>query len=480
MKNSLKTFSLRKLKVGVASVVVASLFVVAHTATADETTSATTTTTGTTSATTTTTGPASMDPTSGSQTAPTTKVEEQPQPTSEDIAKQVVDKAQKDKKTANPNAKKPGELIDIDITKAEKATVENTEGNKVVKTESTNITIKSTKVAESGAKVGATKTETAELLNKTQKDNNTNNLNERVVKATTVQIIQEEKLVQQIEGKSKGADIVFVIDHTGSMSDDIQGVKKNITTFVKGLNTQKIDTRLGLVDYEGYDDVNYAKFGNSRFTTDTSAFIKALDSIKISGYTESPTVPLTQITKLDDFDWSEDPEIGRFAILITDEDYDLNSHTPSVESTIKALKDAKINTTVVTESFLKDDFESLYKETNGIYININTDYAQTLNKDISSWVVKTVNKGRILEVTTESYDFIKETVTVNKPVVKAEVCEAGAKVLTAGNTGVEAKVYKAGVALPATGSNNGALLTLAGLTLAASTLTVRAYRRREN
>jgi hypothetical protein len=61
-------------------------------------------------------------------------------------------------------------------------------------------------------------------------------------------------IIQKSEKKSKGvADIVFCIDHSGSMSSCIEGVKEHVNSFVKtldGLNANTIiDWQIGLCAY---------------------------------------------------------------------------------------------------------------------------------------------------------------------------------------------------------------------------------------
>ncbi|GAE87960.1 vWA domain-containing protein [Acetivibrio straminisolvens] len=50
------------------------------------------------------------------------------------------------------------------------------------------------------------------------------------------------------------ADIVFVIDTTGSMGSVINNVKTNITNFVNTLIENNVDVRLGLIDYKDLEE----------------------------------------------------------------------------------------------------------------------------------------------------------------------------------------------------------------------------------
>lgn len=46
------------------------------------------------------------------------------------------------------------------------------------------------------------------------------------------------------------ADVIFLIDTTGSMSDAIDNVKNNISSFVRKLKEEKVEVRLGLIEYK--------------------------------------------------------------------------------------------------------------------------------------------------------------------------------------------------------------------------------------
>lgn len=84
----------------------------------------------------------------------------------------------------------------------------------------------------------------------------------------------------------KSADIVFAIDATGSMKDDIEKLREEwISKLIKGLS-EFDDVRLGLLLYRDYgDNFKYkgipVKFFD--FTEDTNIFIKNLNSFEIKG-----------------------------------------------------------------------------------------------------------------------------------------------------------------------------------------------------
>lgn len=83
------------------------------------------------------------------------------------------------------------------------------------------------------------------------------------------------------------ADIVFVIDSTGSMKDDIEMLRKKwVPILIEGLK-QFNDVRLGLILYRDYGEAGYnykrlpVKFFD--FTSDTKVFSKNLNNFTILG-----------------------------------------------------------------------------------------------------------------------------------------------------------------------------------------------------
>lgn len=100
---------------------------------------------------------------------------------------------------------------------------------------------------------------------------------------TIIQDILE--VLKEIKNK-ENCDIVFAIDATGSMKDDIDEVKKNLVPLLKDEFKNAKNVRFGLLFYRDYGDTfSYknlpVKFFD--FTDDENLFIKNLNSIKIIG-----------------------------------------------------------------------------------------------------------------------------------------------------------------------------------------------------
>lgn len=106
------------------------------------------------------------------------------------------------------------------------------------------------------------------------------------------------------------ADIVFVLDCSGSMGDDIQKVRSNINEFCDSLVARGVDFRLGLVTFSTTIDKVYD------FTDNVELFKSWLSSIVLWGGIENSLGALYRATEL-----SFRPQSKRTFIWITDEDY---------------------------------------------------------------------------------------------------------------------------------------------------------------
>ena len=382
---------------------------------------------------------------------------------------------------------KTGDVIAVDVKKTGPSA--KTDGADTTTTSTA--TIKTTSLADQDTPVGTSKpvssTKTATSIKETA--DYTETTTETVNKTTVVEVTKEADVVnkKEVQGTS---DIVFVIDKSFSMDDHINDTMKNVETFVRNLSAKNIQARLGLVEYEDSEHTKYHDFNGSKFTTDPESFISALKTIKTGGADENATVPLHHIATSADYNWGTGANNHRFAFLITDEDIDLTKDTPTKEATLKALQDAGISLTVVGTTFDKKDFDPLVNGTNGLYLNINKNFADLLNVQFANKVVETVQKGRVFKVQTDKYELISKTHRVAKakpqtpsiqtpatptptPQKPAVVTPAKPTVFTpAKNEPAKTAVYIAPAALPQkeaslpnTGSKTSIALTTLGLGL---------------
>lgn len=368
---------------------------------------------------------------------------------------------------------KVGDVVGIDVNATEPTVTakESTDGSEAIAT----ATVKTTTLADKNTPVGKSEpVKSSETATSTEETNEyVATTTETVNKTTVVEVVKEADVVNRQEVKGT-TDIVFIVDKSGSMDSHITDVANNIEKFVRDLESKNVQARLGLVDYESSKNTTYHDFGGSKFTTDTNAFVGKLKAIRTTGSDEEATTALSHIATSPDYTWGTGKNNRRFAFLVTDEDIDLTPKTPTKDATLKALQDAGISLTVVGKKYDEKDFDPLVKGTNGLYLDIDKDFADLLNKQFSNYVIETVQEGRVYRIQTDTYEVIATTHLVTKATNQPETVQPATPTVPGNVYYVEGTVYEAPTPLqpthkelPETGSSQSAALVSLGLISAA-------------
>lgn len=434
-------FSLRKMKVGLASVAI--LFAFAQL------------------------GQVAADETSKVSSSEITKVTEAPKVVEE--VKSPIEEAkaeiatEKSRPIVKETEAKAGDLIDVSKKESAVEVKESQEGNQKVHVETATAEVSKTEViASKDETIPAPATTTTEgtVTGKDEKGN-TFTQYERVDKTTTVEITKTPPTVK----KAGAADIVFVVDRSGSMGGTINTVRKNVNEFARNLAKDGVAARFGLATFSdevfgrnrGKTDEGtiLTKFNESYFTSDPAELEKALAGIKIADggdYAETSSPALTQIVST--YDWSKSPKNKKFVVLLTDAPMKQDASVPTIAETLASLKAANIERIVATSTSFGTDIS--YKDfvSEGRLMKIDSNLADSLTKDAASWIVETVGEGRQYKVTKDSYQFYLERRTT-VPVLEQKATPKP-----------EPTAYKPAPAkLPETGSNDTRNQSLMGLGL---------------
>ena len=432
-------FSFRKMKVGLASVAI--LFAFAQL------------------------GQVSADETSKVSSSEITKVTEAPKVVEEvkspiEVATEEI-AAESEKAVVKESEAKPGDLIDVSTKLSPIDVKESQEGNQKVHVETATAEVSKTEViASKDETIPAPATTTTEgtVTGKDEKGN-TFTQYERVDKTTTVEITKTPPTVK----KAGAADIVFVVDRSGSMGGTINTVRKNVNEFARNLAKDGVAARFGLATYsdEVYgrrlgktdEDTILTKFGETYFTTDPVELEKALEKIKIAHGGDSPETATPALTKIvSTYDWSKSPKNKKFVVLLTDARMKEDPSIPSIAETLTTLKKAGIDRIVATTLYNQRNYKDFVSE--GRLMDIDRNLADSLTKDAASWIVETVGEGRQYKVTKDSYQFYLERRTT-VPVLEQKATPKPAPT-----------AYKPEPAkLPETGSNDTRNQSLMGLGL---------------
>lgn len=111
-------------------------------------------------------------------------------------------------------------------------------------------------------------------------------------------------------------DVVFVLDTTGSMSEEISALKGTIREVVASLRRQNARPRLGLVEYKDVTDSYVTRL--HQMTTDVDGFTERVASLEASGGGDTPEhVNAGLRVAVDQIRWNPE-SVARLAFLIGD------------------------------------------------------------------------------------------------------------------------------------------------------------------
>ncbi|UZQ50544.1 flagellin [Clostridium kluyveri] len=186
------------------------------------------------------------------------------------------------------------------------------------------------------------------------------------------------------------ADIVFIIDKTGSMSGIINNVQNNIESFVGQLQSNNIDVRLGIVTY---GDCNPSEGGDpiikKDFTNDVETFKSFIGEIVVSGGGDMNESGLEGIEE-GALKYSFRDATSKQFILVTDakvhNSLEDGESLYDIDSVADDLKNNDIKFTVVgpIDEDIKNQLKSLSDPTGGSYLNLSGDFASQLSSLASS------------------------------------------------------------------------------------------------
>jgi len=119
-------------------------------------------------------------------------------------------------------------------------------------------------------------------------------------------------------GGIRQADIVFLIDTSGSMGGEIDDVRQNVNGFATALAASDINFRLGLVKFGNASGPNPFVFNGGQLTDDVSLFQSFIGTLSANGGTE-PGFHAIRVA-LSTFQFR--PGSQKVFVLVTDEDAD--------------------------------------------------------------------------------------------------------------------------------------------------------------
>lgn len=220
-------------------------------------------------------------------------------------------------------------------------------------------------------------------------------INENAKNGRTLQKSPVKASDVQVKGQ---ADIVFIVDTTGSMGSYITNVKNNISTFVDEITEAGITPYFALVEYkdiinDGLGSTNTKKnTDNSNWFRNAHDFKNQLGKLGDSGGGDEPETLIDALEMARRLDLRETSQ--KFFIVVTDAGYKIsNSYgIQSMDEMIGLLNDDEINVSVVSTQRNKSKYQSLYDTTGGIFADIQGDFKNEL-LSIADLINEETNSG---------------------------------------------------------------------------------------
>ncbi len=231
---------------------------------------------------------------------------------------------------------------------------------------------------------------------------------EKRVLAGAVDSLNEEPVVGDPGGAAGQADIVFVIDTTGSMSGAINNVVKNIDGFVDALYSEYgVKANFALIDYKDItcdEETKLVKNGSSNWFSDVTAFKSQISSLYVTGGGDGPETPIDALAMAEQLDFRQ--SANKFAILVTDANYKTNNNygITDMSAMAKLLNQDGIVTSVISSTSYQSTYKELYDITGGVFGNIYGDFKSVLLQ-LAERIGEIVNDGSW--VLLSDYQFIK-------------------------------------------------------------------------
>jgi Ca-activated chloride channel family protein len=125
-------------------------------------------------------------------------------------------------------------------------------------------------------------------------------------------------VVQPISPKIQ-ADIMFVLDVTGSMGGEIQGVKNGIQNFSNELKKRNIDAEIGLIAFGDRlfgEEPKILSFGGKSFTSDSASFSRQVGEISLMNGGDTPESSMDALALASGQAFR--PQSTKIILLITD------------------------------------------------------------------------------------------------------------------------------------------------------------------
>ena len=249
---------------------------------------------------------------------------------------------------------------------------------------------------------------------------------------------QEQISLFAASSEGKTADLVFVIDSTASMSNEINNVKLSITKFAQSLEAQGVSLRIGIVEYrdiqeDGLDSTVVHKLNYSPWLSNTTQMVDKLSSISVGGGGDYPETVIDALGYLVDDNtmlWSSSSY--KFAIVLTDASYKINNRHgyANLQEVTDELASRHITTSVITTADNYNTYKTLADTTGGELADINSNFDTVLSSMANRILDVALKPSKAIYVLpgymgSRLYGNDNKEVWANEAIIASELAKAG-------------------------------------------------------
>jgi hypothetical protein len=256
------------------------------------------------------------------------------------------------------------------------------ESDQVVDIINRNVFIPATPVSDTGLNVTIDTLVTSNFPKVEFKFHVTNDVTKALLSNLTTENVFLYENSQRLSGYSfsidttggvKSVDIIFALDVTGSMGDEIGKVKDNIIEFADSLSRQGVDYRLGMITFLDAIENIY------QFTKDVQVFQNWASQQYAHGGDDTPENSLAALMSASEFSFRENAK--RIIIWITDADFHESDWATQLtrQEVINALlsKDITVNA-IGAQEYKTGSYDPIVNATGGNYYDINGNFRDIL------------------------------------------------------------------------------------------------------
>ena len=192
--------------------------------------------------------------------------------------------------------------------------------------------------------------------------------------------------IEIVEKMVGTADIVFVLDISGSMGSYITNVKNNMIRIAQAIEDAGVSARWSVITYSDFSDVpgdpnevtQVRMNGASDWSTNAEDCKNIINSISLAYGGDGPEVSVDGLLKANTLENRKNARV--FYILLTDADYKIanNYGVTSTEETINILVESGVNVSVIASPSYYPLYTPFTNATGGVLCNINGNFSQTL------------------------------------------------------------------------------------------------------